>query len=144
MCAFMYVCVCACVCVCVIPTALLTGVLTAGILLICGVKLAIMFGILAFLLNYIPNFGSLIAMMLPIPIILVDENLNFNTKVIAAVVPALVQGYIGNVLEPAVFGSSLNMTPLSILMALVVWMSLWCVQVLSAQLNATSQAHTRP
>jgi len=108
------------------------------------VKLAIMFGILAFLLNYIPNFGSLIAMMLPIPIILVDENLNFNTKVIAAVVPALVQGYIGNVLEPAVFGSSLNMTPLSILMALVVWMSLWCVQVLSAQLNATAQAHTRP
>lgn len=108
--------------------SLLTGVVTAAILLACEVKLAIMFGILAFLLNYIPNFGSLIAMVLPIPIILVDDNLNFNKKIFAVVLPALVQGYVGNVLEPAVFGSSLNMTPLSILMALVTWMSLWGIR----------------
>ena len=86
-----------------------------------------MFGILAFLLNFIPNFGSIIAMLLPVPIILVDDNLSPQAKLLAIILPALVQGAIGNVLEPAVFGSSLNMTPISILMALVTWASLWCV-----------------
>ena len=36
-----------------------------------------------------------------------------------------VQGYVGNALEPMVFGKSLNMTPLSILAALVIWSALW-------------------
>lgn len=101
--------------------SLLTGVITATILMLCGVKLAIMFGILAFLLNYVPNFGSLAAMVLPIPIILVDMTLSTVQKVMGALGPALVQGYVGNVLEPSVFGRSLNMTPMSILIALVLW-----------------------
>ena len=109
--------------------SLLTGGLTGVILLLCQVKLAIMFGILAFLLNFIPNFGSIIAMLLPVPIILVDDNLSPQAKLLAIILPALVQGAIGNVLEPAVFGSSLNMTPISILMALVTWASLWCVDL---------------
>jgi AI-2 transport protein TqsA len=107
--------------------SLLTGIATAVILRLCGVKLAVMFGILAFLLNYIPNFGSMVAMVLPLPIILVDAGLSTVQKTLGALGPALVQGYVGNVLEPSVFGRSLNMTPLSILIALVMWMSIWGV-----------------
>eukprot|EP01052_Picozoa_sp_SAG31_P032330 SAG31_NODE_3534_length_4148_cov_982.321067_5_plen_554_part_00 len=103
----------------------LTGFIVGVMLLICQVKLAIMFGLLSFLLNFIPNVGSMIAMVLPLPIVIVDQNLALWQKIGAFVGPGLVQGYVGNALEPMVFGKSLNMTPLSILMALVIWTSVW-------------------
>ena len=102
-----------------------TGLVVAVILLILQVKLAVMWGILSFVLNFIPNVGSMIAMFLPMPVVLVDKNLADWQKVGAFVGPGAVQGYVGNALEPMVFGKSLNMTPLSILMALVTWTSLW-------------------
>lgn len=102
-----------------------TGVLTAIILLICNVPLAAIFGLMAFMLNYIPNVGSIIAMMCPVPIIILDENMSTTMKIIAFSGPALVQGYVGNALEPAVFGKSLNMTEMSVLLALVFFAGLW-------------------
>jgi AI-2 transport protein TqsA len=80
---------------------------------------------LSFLLNFIPNVGSMIAMVLPLPIVIVDDNLSTFQKVGAFAGPGAVQGYVGNALEPMLFGKSLNMTPLSILAALVIWGSLW-------------------
>lgn len=103
----------------------ITGLVVAIILLVLQVKLAVMFGLLSFALNFIPNVGSMIAMFLPIPIVIVDKNLEMWQKIGAFVGPGIVQGYVGNALEPMVFGKSLNMTPLSILMALVLWSALW-------------------
>lgn len=105
--------------------SMLTGILVAVILLVCQVKLAIMFGLLSFLLNYIPNVGSMIAIVLPIPLVLVDKSLASWQVAGALIGPSIVQGYVGNALEPMVFGKSLNMTPLSILAALVIWGSVW-------------------
>ena len=102
-----------------------TGVIVAIILVSLQVKLAVMFGLLSFLLNFIPNVGSMIAMVLPLPIVIVDDNLSTFQKVGAFAGPGAVQGYVGNALEPMLFGKSLNMTPLSILAALVIWGSLW-------------------
>jgi len=102
-----------------------TGLVVAVILLSIGVKLAIMFGLLSFVLNYIPNVGSMIAMFLPMPLVIVDSSLSQTQKILAFAGPGAVQGYVGNALEPMVFGKSLNMTPLAILMALVMWSSLW-------------------
>jgi len=105
--------------------SMVTGVAVGVILLALQVKLAMLFGLLSFLLNYIPNVGSMIAMFLPMPIVLVDPNLALWQKAGAFLGPGIVQGYVGNVLEPVLFGASLNMTPLSILGALVIWMSIW-------------------
>ena len=102
-----------------------TGVIVAIILLVLGVKLAIMFGLLSFVLNFIPNVGSMIAMFLPLPIVIVDDGLATWQKIGSFVGPGIVQGYVGNALEPMVFGKSLNMTPLSILAALVIWSAMW-------------------
>lgn len=52
-----------------------TGFLVAVVLFLCSVKLAVLFGLLSFLLNYIPNVGSMIAILLPLPIVVVDPNL---------------------------------------------------------------------
>jgi AI-2 transport protein TqsA len=103
----------------------LTGAVVAVILLVLQVKLAVMFGLLSFVLNYIPNVGSMIAMFLPMPIVLVDDNLATWQKVGAFVGPGAVQGYVGNALEPVMFGKLLNMTPMSILFALVLWSAMW-------------------
>jgi len=103
----------------------MTGAVVAIILLILQVKLAVLFGVLSFVLNYIPNVGSMIAMFLPLPIVIVDPELAMWQKVGAFVGPGTVQGYVGNALEPILFGKSLNMTPLSILAALVIWSALW-------------------
>jgi AI-2 transport protein TqsA len=103
----------------------LTGLVVALILVALQVKLAVMFGILSFVLNYIPNVGSMIAMFLPMPIVIVDKNLEQWQKIGAFVGPGAVQAYVGNALEPMMFGKSLNMTPMSILAALVIWGSVW-------------------
>merc|ERR1711943_114348 len=67
----------------------------------------------------------MIAMFLPMPIVIVDDAVATWQKIGAFVGPGAVQGYVGNALEPMVFGKSLNMTPLSILAALVLWSSIW-------------------
>ena len=108
-------------------------------------RLAVLFGLLAFLLNYIPNIGSMLAMLLPIPIIIVDEVPEDDfpgpeplRQALAFLLPAMVQVYVGNVLEPAVFGKSLNVTAIAVLIALVMWGSIWGLQgaILSVPLLA--------
>eukprot|EP01051_Picozoa_sp_SAG22_P004067 SAG22_NODE_210_length_15092_cov_81.740946_2_plen_526_part_00 len=107
--------------------SILTGGLSGLCLGIAGVPMAGVFGLLSTLLNYIPSVGSMIAMVLPIPIIILDPVLAENPAMfyLALIGPCAVQGYIGNVLEPAVFGASLNLTALSILMALIFYGAVW-------------------
>lgn len=126
----------------VLKTALsaLTGGLVGFILIACRVRLAVLFGLLTFMLNFVPNIGSMIAMVLPIPLIILDsvEGEYAGRKALAIGLPAVVQMYVGNVLEPGVFGKSLNVTAISVLVALVLWGSIWGLQgaVLSVPLLA--------
>ncbi len=126
----------------ILKTALsaLTGGVVGIILFVTKVRLAMLFGLLTFMLNFIPNIGSLIAMVLPIPIILLDNvEGDYPGRVsMALLLPVLVQGYVGNVLEPVLFGKSLNVTAISVLVALVLWGSIWGIQgaVLSVPLLA--------
>jgi len=103
----------------------LTGILVAIFLTISGVPLSAVFGLLAFLFNFIPNVGSLMAMVLPVPLIILDDSITPVMKVVAFCGPAMVQLYVGNFLEPSVFGASLNLTALSVLIALVFYAALW-------------------
>lgn len=126
----------------ILKTALsaLTGGVVGFILFVTKVRLAMLFGLLTFMLNFIPTVGSLVAMFLPIPIIVLDqvEDDYAGRQAMALVLPVLVQGYVGNILEPVLFGKSLNVTAISVLVALVLWGSIWGVQgaVLSVPLLA--------
>lgn len=103
----------------------LTGTLTAIFLVACSVPLGTVFGLLAFMLNFIPNVGSIIAMVMPIPIIILSDEMSYTQKLIGLLGPASVQGYIGNVLEPLAFGEALNLTAISILVGLVFFSAVW-------------------
>jgi len=109
--------------------SLLTGLLVTICLGVFGVPLSTVFGLLAFVLNYIPNIGSMIAVVLPIPILIVwkpaaDGSEDWK-KWAALGSIAVVEGIVGNVVEPVLFGSALNMTALAVLGGLVMWGSIW-------------------
>ena len=46
-------------------------------------------------------------------------------KIFAVAIPTLAQGMVGNVIEPVIFGSTLNLSPISILLALVFFGAMW-------------------
>ena len=105
-------------------TSGLTGVMTWVILAALGLDLALVFGVLAFLLNFIPSIGSIVAMLLPIPMALVQFD-SFSYAALVVILPGIVQFTIGNVLEPKVMGDSLGLHPITILITLLFWGLLW-------------------
>ena len=116
---------------------LLMGLVTAGTLYLFGVDFALLWGFFAFLLNFIPNIGSVVANILPALITL----LQFGSPGTAALVLVLLiveQNLIGNVLEPRIMASGLNLSPLVVLMSLVFWGWLWGIpgMILAAPLTA--------
>lgn len=104
-----------------------TGVLTGLILAALGVKLAMVFGVLAFVLNFIPSVGSIVAVLLPLPVVLFDPAATGLTVALVLLLPGAVQMGIGNVLEPKLMGESLELHPITVLLALILWGMLWGV-----------------
>jgi AI-2 transport protein TqsA len=115
-----------------------TGFLIGTILVVLGVPLAMTFGLCAFLLNFIPNIGSILATLLPLPIVLVSPEISTTVAVLAILLPGLVQLGIGNVIAPKVLGDSLDLDPVTILLALMIWGTLWGVvgMLLAAPITA--------
>ena len=107
--------------------SLATGFLVGLTLAVLGVDLALVFGLLAFLLNFIPSVGSIIATLLPLPVVVVSPDISTTTAILAILLPGLIQIVIGNIIEPKVMGEALDLHPVVILMALIVWGMLWGV-----------------
>ena len=108
-----------------VGTSAATGLLTWLILSILGVELAMVFGLSAFLLNFIPSVGSMIATVLPLPVVLFSPELSTTTAVLAIVLPGAVQFSIGNVLEPKLMGDTLDLHPVVILLGMIFWGMIW-------------------
>jgi len=102
-----------------------TGFFVGVTLFVLGVPLALVFGLFAFLLNFIPSIGSVLATLLPLPILAVSPEVSLQTAVLAIVIPAVVQLTIGNFIEPKIMGESLDLHPVSILLSLILWGMLW-------------------
>ena len=102
-----------------------TGIAVGSILGVLGIDLAMVFGFFAFILNFIPSLGSLIATLLPLPVILFSPDITATTAVLAIALPAVVQVVIGNFIDPRVMGESLDLHPVTILIALIFWGMIW-------------------
>jgi AI-2 transport protein TqsA len=92
-----------------------------------GLELAVVFGILAFLLNFIPSIGSIISTFLPLPIAVAQFQGDIGTIVLVMLIPGVIQLVMGNVVEPKAMGGGLNLHPITILLALSFWGLLWGV-----------------
>lgn len=107
-------------------TSVLTGGISYAVLWGFDVDFAGFWAIIIFLLNYIPTIGSLLGVVFPALIALVqfDTIGPFLAVTISLTVTQIV---IGNVVEPALMGRSLNMSPLVIILSLSFWGTLWGV-----------------
>lgn len=103
----------------------LTGLLVGVSLQIIGVELALLFGVLTFVLNFIPNIGSVIATLLPLPVVLFNPEYTTTTFMLVLFIPGTIQFVIGNVVEPMMIGGELHLHPVAVLAALVFWGVLW-------------------
>ncbi len=106
-------------------TSSVTGVLVGFVLEILGVNPGWMFGFLAFLLNFIPSIGSVIATILPLPVALIDPSLGIVSKILVLVIPGGIQFVIGNLLQPKLMGESLDLHPIVVLLSLIFFGTIW-------------------
>ncbi len=102
-----------------------TGILVGLALTFLGVEFGWMFGFLAFLLNFIPNIGSIIAIILPLPVALIDPELGMISKILVLVIPGIIQFTIGNLLQPKMMGESLDLHPVVVLLSLIFFGTIW-------------------
>lgn len=105
--------------------SLATGLMVGLILGALGVPMAVVFGLLSVVLNFIPNVGSIISTMLPLPVILVSPDVSRTEAVLAVLLPGVIQFLMGNVLEPQLLGDTMDLSPVVVLLALTVWTALW-------------------
>jgi AI-2 transport protein TqsA len=95
------------------------------ILLFTGVKMAAVFGLIAFCLDFIPNIGAIIATFIPLPMIFLDPNIGFTGALVCFFMLGLMQVILGEVIEPIVLGSSMEVHPIVVLNALVFFGTVW-------------------
>ncbi|PCJ17550.1 MAG: permease [SAR86 cluster bacterium] len=105
-------------------TSSLTGILSYIFLRIVDVDFAGVWGLLIFLLNFIPTVGSIIATIFPAMIALAQsDGYTLFFLVLAGI--GVLQVCIGNILEPRLMGSSFNLSPIVILLNLGLWGYIW-------------------
>lgn len=102
-----------------LATGILIGLWTA----LLGVDFAVLWGLLAFLLNFIPNVGSIVAAVPPVLLSLVQLGVGSSAAVAAGFIA--VNMVLGNIVEPYVMGRRLRISPLVVVIALVFWGWAW-------------------
>jgi len=105
-------------------TSSVTGILTGLIYWFLGLELALIFGSLTFILNFIPIFGSVIAVLIPLPIAFLQFT-DTSFVVLVIMLPAIVHIVIGNIVEPKIFGETFGLHPITIILSLIFWGMIW-------------------
>lgn len=100
-------------------TSLATGILIGVWLALCGIRFPVLWGLLAFLLNFIPNVGSILAAFPPALLALIDSG--WKTMLVVVMAFLIVNTLIGSILEPRVMGRGLGISPLIVFASLVFW-----------------------
>ncbi len=96
-----------------------TGVLIGGLLALVRLDFAVLWGLIAFLLNYIPNIGSLIAAIPPVILALVQFGPGGALGIV--LIYLAVNFVIGNYIEPKLMGHGLGLSVLVVFLSLIFW-----------------------
>ncbi len=100
-------------------TSLVTGVVVASFLYLIGVDFPILWGLVSFLLNFVPNIGSIIAAVPAILLALVQ--LGSVPTIYVAIGYVVVNVAIGSVIEPKLMGKGLGLSTLVVFLSLIFW-----------------------
>lgn len=105
-------------------TSALTGIAVGLLCWAFGVDFALFWGILMFLLNFIPNVGATIA-TIPVILLALVQLDNIVMAILFIAILVCGQMVMGNVVEPRLMGNRLALKPLAILLGLIFWGFLW-------------------
>lgn len=97
-----------------------------GFLLI-GVDFPFVWGLLAFLFNFIPSIGSIIITVLASLFAIIQFAPNWGAVLLAAGLIAITEITFGNIIEPRLVGKHLNISTVVILLSLLIWAIIWGV-----------------
>jgi len=97
----------------------LTGFIVWIGLLIIGTDYAFLWAVIAFLFNFIPNIGSIIA---AVPVVLLTlVQLGSLSAIVVAIMYTLINIIIGSIVEPKIMGNGLGLSPLVVFLSLIFW-----------------------
>lgn len=105
--------------------SLSTGILCGLASLIIGLDFPIVWGFLAFIMNFIPIFGSIISVGFTTLFSLLQFYPNWGKTVFVLVFMTSVNMILGNILEPRIEGKNLGISPVMILISLSLWGYIW-------------------
>lgn len=106
--------------------SLVISVAIAILLASLGVEMVFLFAFITFVGNYVPNLGSLVSLILPVPVIMLRYGAGVELLVFV-VVSILLQLLTGNFLETRLMGVRLDLHPVTILVFLIFWGIIWGV-----------------
>ncbi len=99
--------------------SLLTGLIITLALLVLGLDYPLLWGVVAFLLNYVPNIGSIIA---AVPaLLLASVQLGVFPALLVAVIYLVTNTVMGSIIEPRLMGQKLGLSALVVFISLVFW-----------------------
>ncbi len=120
-----------------IAVNLLAGILVGVAALLLGIEFPFVWGVLAFVLNFIPTIGSVGALILPTFMALVQFGSIGYTGLTAGIIAAI-QTVCFNLLEPMMIGKRLDLNPIVILLSVLLWGYVWGItgMILAVPLTA--------
>lgn len=103
----------------------LTGLMFYLTALIAGMDVPMLYGVLAFVFNFIPSIGSIIVTALTVVMALIQFAPHWGLVIFVAVMTISTQMILGNIIDPKLQGGQLNLSPLVILISLSIWGYIW-------------------
>ncbi len=104
--------------------SLITAGISYSVFRALGLEYAETWAVLTFALNFIPSIGSIIAVVFPAMIALVQFE-SIGPFLVVVLGCGTIQFLIGNFLDPAMLGRSLNMSTFLVILALTFWTTVW-------------------
>lgn len=105
--------------------SLLTGVCTFLACLAVGVQFAVLWAFLAFVMNFIPTFGSIFSVLITTLFAFLQFFPNPARIIFIFVAMVTINMVLGNIIEPRIEGDNLDISPFVILISLAFWGWMW-------------------
>jgi AI-2 transport protein TqsA len=103
--------------------SIVTGLILGSVAALLGVDFALLWGLIAFMLNFVPSVGSIIAAIPAVLFALLQ--LGPGPAAVLAVAYLTVNVVLGNLVEPAVLGRRLGLSTFFVVLSVVYWGFVW-------------------
>ncbi len=104
----------------------ITGLMVYGLMMLFGLELAAAMGILTFVLNFIPNLGSIIGTVI-VGLVAYVQVADLATALLIFFTAGAIQFTVGNVIDPMLMGRTLRLSSFGIIISLAFWGLVWGV-----------------